>query len=264
MRAYNLAPQDESIRQARAAALKALELDEGLAAAHASLGLIAQIYDWDWRTAEREYRRAIQLDPNYATAHHWYAELLAYGGRFDEAFAEMELARQLDPLSLIIATDRGEILYLSRDYDRAIAQVRGVLEMEPNFMQAHYILVFSLVQKGLFADALADIETWRGSDETTWSLMMQAYVYGRSGQQEQARHALEQLEQLKRRRPMDPAPILLAQIGLGNKEAAFAWLEEAYSEHSTALPSLKVNPIYDPLREDPRFHGLMRRIGLAP
>src|SRR5262245_45866336 len=130
MRAYNLAPQDESIRQARAAALKALELDEGLAEANTSLGLIALIYDWDWETAEQQYRRAIQLDPNYATAHHWFAELLAYRGRFAEAFAEIELAQQLDPLSLIIATDRGEILYLSRDYDRAIAQARGVLEME--------------------------------------------------------------------------------------------------------------------------------------
>jgi TolB-like protein/DNA-binding winged helix-turn-helix (wHTH) protein/Flp pilus assembly protein TadD len=264
MRAYNLAPQDETIQSARAAALKALELDDGLAEAHTSLGLIAQIYDWDWRTAETQYRRAIELDPNYAAAHHWYAELLAYRGRFDEAFAEIELARQLDPLSLIIATDRGEILYLSRDYDGAIAQVRGVLEMEPNFLPAHYILVFSLVQKGLFADALADVEKWRGSDETPWNLMMQAYVYGRSGQQVQARHALDKLEQLKRSRPMDPAPILLAHVGLGNNEAAFALLQEAYSAHSTALPSLKVNPIYDPLRDDLRFHQLMSRIGLAP
>jgi tetratricopeptide (TPR) repeat protein len=264
MRAYNLAPQNESIQQARAAALKALELDDGLAEAHTSLGLIAQIYDWDWKSAEQQYRRAIQLDPNYATAHHWYAELLAYGGRFDEAFAEIERARQLDPLSLIIATDRGEILYLSRDYDRAIAQVRGVLEMEPNFLQAHYILVFSLVQKGLFADALADVEKWGGADETPWSLMMQAYVHGRAGQQVQARRALEKLAQLQRDRPLDPAPLLLAQIGLGNKEAAFTWLDQAYSAHSTALPSLKVNPIYDPLRDDPRFQGLMRRIGLVP
>jgi TolB-like protein/DNA-binding winged helix-turn-helix (wHTH) protein/Tfp pilus assembly protein PilF len=264
IRAYNLAPQNESIRQARAAALRALELDDGLAEAHTSLGLIAQIYDWDWKTAEQQYRRALELDPNYATAHHWYAELLAYGGRFDDAFAEIERARQLDPLSLIIATDRGEILYLSRDYDRAVAQVRGVLEMEPNFLQAHYILVFSLVQKGLFADALADVEKWRGSDETPWSLMMQAYVHGRAGQHVQARRAVEKLEQLQRHRPLDPAPLLLAHIGLGNKEAAFTWLDQAYSEHSTALPSLKVNPIYDPLRDDPRFQGLMRRIGLVP
>lgn len=264
IRAYNLARQDESIREARAAARKALELDEGLAEAHTSLGLIALIYDWDWRTAEREYRRAIQLDSNYATAHHWYAELLAYRGRFEEAFTEIELARQLDPLSLIIATDRGEILYLARDYDGAIAQVREVLAVEPNFPPAHYILIFALVEKGLFAEALADIEKWRGSDETPWSLMLQAHVYGRSRQDVRARQAVEKLEQLKRRQPMDPAPVLLAQIGLGNKEEAFAWLDVAYSERSTALTSLKVNPIYDPLRHDPRLHVMMRRIGLAP
>jgi tetratricopeptide (TPR) repeat protein len=262
MHAYNLTPQSESIRHARAAALKAVELDDGLAEAHTSLGLIAQIYDWDWQRAELAYRRAIQLDPNYATAHHWYAELLAYQGRFDEAFAAIERARQLDPLSLIIATDRGEILYLARDYERAIAQVRGVLEMEPNFLQAHYILVFSLVEKGLFAEAVADLEQWRVSDETPWSLMMEAYVQGRSGQGVQARHALRKLELLRQRRPMDPAPLLLAHVGLGNTEAAFALLEEAYAEHSTALPSLKVNPIYDPMRDDGRFDRMLRRIGL--
>ena len=264
IRAYNLAPPSESIRHARAAALKALELDEGLAEAHTSLGLIAQIYDWDWQAAEQQYRRAIQLDPNYATAHHRYAELLAYRGRFDEAFVRIERARQLDPLSLIIATDRGEILYLSRDYDRAIAQVRSVLEMEPNFLQAHYILAFSLVQKGLFAEALADLEQWRGSDETAWSLMMDAYIHGRSGHRVQARQALQKLVRLRQRQPMDPAPLLLAHVGMGNTEAAFAIMDEAYSERSTALPSLRVNPIYDPIRDDPRFDRFMLRIGLRP
>ena len=124
----------------------------------------------------------------------------------------------MDPLSLIIATDRGEILYLSRDYDRAIAQVRGVLEMEPNFLQAHYILVFSLVQKGLFAEALADLEQWRGSDETPWSLMMDAYIHGRAGQQVQARRALQELERLRQRQPMDYAPLLLAHLGIYSDE----------------------------------------------
>jgi hypothetical protein len=110
----------------------------------------------------------------------------------------------------------------------------------------------------LFAEALADIEKWRGADESPWSLMMLAYVYGRAGQHRHGRGALEKLEQLHQRRPLDPAPMLLAQVGLGNKEAAFAWLEVAYSARSTALPSLKVNAIYDPLRADPRFDGLMR------
>jgi serine/threonine-protein kinase len=135
--------------------------------------------------------------------------------------------------------------------------------MEPNFLQAHYILAFSLVEKGLFAEALADVETWRGADVTPWGLMMQAYILGRSGQQVKARQALEKLEQLRRDRPMDPGPLLLAQVGLGNTEAAFALLEEAYSEQSTALSSLKVNPIYDSLRGDPRFDRLLHRVGLT-
>jgi Tfp pilus assembly protein PilF len=122
--------------RARAAARRALEIDEAVPKAHTALGFIAENYDWDWPTAEREYRRAIQLNPNDATAHHWYAECLALQGRFDEAFPEMERARQLDPLSLIIAADNGAILLFSRQYDRAIDQFRALREMEPNFPAA--------------------------------------------------------------------------------------------------------------------------------
>ncbi len=259
---YSLAPPQEIIAKARQTALKALEMEEGLAEAHTSLA-VAAAYGWDWQGAEKEYRRAIQSDPNYGTAHHWYAELLAYHGRFDEAFAEIERARQLDPLSLIIASDRAEILYLSRGYERAIEQCRKVLEVDPNFPQAHYLLVFSYAQQGRFAEALADIGTWRNSDETPWSLMLGAYINGRSGQQEKARQALQKLEQLNRRRPIDPGSILIAHVGMGNKEAAFSWFEKAYTARSAALSSLKVNPIYDPLRDDPRFRDLLRRAGLA-
>jgi tetratricopeptide (TPR) repeat protein len=188
---------------------------------------------------------------------------LALVGRFDEAFAEIERARQLDPLSLIIAADNGAILYFSRQYDRAIAQFRAVLDMEPNFPRAH-LLVFAYAQKGLFSDALADIEKWRRSDRAPRSWMMLAYVYGRSGQPVRARHALEKLEQLNRRRQMDPTPILVAHVGMGNKEEAFAWFEKACSKHSNVLTSLKVDPIYDPLRSDPRFQELLHRLRLAP
>jgi TolB-like protein/Tfp pilus assembly protein PilF len=263
MSGYSLAPQKEFMPKARAAALKALEMDESLAEAHTSLAVIAQDYDWDWQTAEKEYRRAIELNPNYATGHHWYAECLALQGRFDEAFAEIERARQLDPLSLIIATDRGAILYFSRQYDRAIEQFRAVLDMEPNFPRAH-LLAYAYTQKGMFAEALADIEKWRRIEDTPWTQSLLAYVYGRSGQPEQTRRALEKLEQLNRRRGMDAAPMVTAYIGTGNKDEAFAWLQKAFLEHSNALVGLKVDPIYDPLRSDPRFQGLLRRIGLPP
>ena len=201
------------------------------------------------------------MDPNYATAHHWYAEYLAYQGRFDEAFAEIGRARQLDPLSLIIATDNAAILYFSRQYDRAIEQFRAVLDMEPNFPRAH-LLVFAYVQKGLFADALADIEKWRRTEDSARIWMMQAYVYGRSGQQVEARRAVEKLRQFNRTRQINPADIIVPYVGLDDKDQAFAWLQKAYLEHSPALTALKVDPIYDPLRSDPRFQELLRRVGL--
>jgi Tfp pilus assembly protein PilF len=260
---YSLVPQNEFMPKARAAALRAVELDDKLAEAHTSLALITENYDWDWQNAEKEYRRAIQLDPNYATAHHWYAEYLAYQGRFEEAFAESERARQLDPLSLIIATDNGAILYFSRQYDRAIEQFRTVLDMEPNFPRAH-LLVFAYVEKGMFADALADIEKWRRNDDDPGIWAIEAYVYGRSGQQVEARRALEKWQQLNRTQQMNPAAIIVAYVGMGNKDEAFAWLQRAYSERSNALTALKVDPIYDPLRGDPRFQELLRRAGLAP
>jgi len=259
---YSLAPQTEFMPKARAAALKALELDERLAEAHTSLALITENYDWDWQTAEKEFRRAIELNPNYATAHHWYAEYLTWLGRFDDALRESERARQLDPLSLIIAADNGAILYFSRQYDRAIEQFHTVLEMEPGFPRAHLVL-YAYVEKGMYAEAVADIEKRGEPDDTPWKWSALAYVYGRSGQPVQARHALEKLEQLYRRQPMDPAAILSAYVGMGKNDQAFAWLEKAYAQHSSGLTSLKVDPGYDPLRNDPRFQDLLRRVGLA-
>lgn len=262
MGGYNGEPQAEFISKARSAALRGLALDENLAEAHAALALISQNYDWDWETAEKEFRRAIESNPNYATAHHWYAEHLALLGRFDEALRESERARELDPLSLIIATDNGEILYFSRQYDRAIEKLRAVLEVDPNFLHAH-ILEYVYVQKGMFADAEADLEKWRRLDETPWNLAQSAYIFGRAGQLAEAHRALEKLEQLNHRRQLDPAPIVIAYVGMGDKEEAFDWLEKAYAQHSNVLARLKVDPAFDPLRNDPRFKDLLRRIRMA-
>ena len=262
MSGYSLVPAREFMPKARAAALHALELDESLAEAHTSLALIAQDYDWDWPTAEKEYRRAIQLDPNYATAHHWYAEHLALRGRFDEAFPEIERARQLDPLSLIMATDQAAILYFSRQYDRAIEQFRTVLEMEPNFPRAHMVS-YAYVEKGRFADALADIESWSRIDESPWIWSLRAYAYGRSGQPTKARQAMARLRHVYRRQQLDPSPMVIAELGLSNHDEALAWLHEAYTRRSSALTALKVDPTYDPLRSDPRFQKLLQGVGLA-
>ena len=260
---YTLSPQTEFMPKARPAALRALQIDESLPEAHTALALIVQNYDWDWQTAEKEYRRAIELNPNYATAHHWYAEHLMWLGRFDEALRESERARQLDPLSMIIAADNAVILYSSRQYDRAIEKFRSVLAMDPNFSRTGMVMN-AYVEKGLFADALAEVEQRRrvyGDGPWSWSAL--AYIYGRSGQQVQARRALDKLQQLNRHQQIDPAAIAWGYIAVGDKEQALAWLEKAYAQHSNQLTTLKVEPGYDSLRSDPRFQDLLRRVGLA-
>jgi len=257
---YTGTPAVESAPKARAAALRALQLDDNLPEAHAALALIVQNHDYDWQTAEKEFKRAIELNPNYATGHHWYAEHLAWLGRFDEALRESERARQLDPLSLIIAADNGAILYYSRQYDRAIAQCSAVRELDPGFPRAS-IIFEAYVQKGMFADAEAYLE--KCPDDVPWCMSNWAYTYGRAGKQAQAEKELRKLLASNQREPIDPMVIVPAYLGTGNKDQAIAWLEKAFAQHSNGLTGLKVDPLYDPLRGDPRFQDLLRRVGLA-
>lgn len=264
MGGYLMRPQTEFMPKAQAAALRALELDEGLAEAHTAMALIVQNYELDWQTAEKEFRRAIELNPNYATAHHWYAEHLMWRGRFDEALRASDEARRLDPLSLIIAADRGAILYYARQYDSAIQQFLAVREMDPH-NQRSGLIVHAYDEKGLFAEALADIEARRPPSgmSSPWYWSELAYAYGRSGQQAQARRALDKLLELNRRQEVGAEAIIWAYIGVGDNEQALAWLEKAYAQRSPALTYLKVDPRYDPLRGDPRFQDLLSRVGLA-
>src|ERR1700722_13128587 len=258
---YSGSPSAESASQARAAALRALQLDDNLPEAHAALALIVQNHDYDWRTAEKEFKRAIQLNPNYATGHHWYAEHLAWRGRFDEAFNESERARQLDPLSLIIAADNAAILYYSRQYDGAIAQFNAVHQLDPDFPRAG--AVFEVyVQKGMFVEAEAYLEKYC-SDDGPWCVSNRAYTYGRAGRPAQAKKEREKLLASNRREPVDPIVIVPAYLGTGDNDQAIAWLEKAFAQRSNGLTGLKVDPMYDPLRGDPRFQNLLRRVGLA-
>jgi TolB-like protein/DNA-binding winged helix-turn-helix (wHTH) protein/Tfp pilus assembly protein PilF len=261
MSAYGVMPANEATPKARAAAQRAIQLDNHLAEAHVSLAVIAQNYDWDWATAETEYRRAIEFDPNYATAHHWYAEYLALTGRFDEALVEIERARQLDPLSLIIAADRGTILYFSRQYDLAIAQFHSVLEMEPAFPRANMV-IYAYVQQGEYSEALADIAQVRKLGDASWISLIDVYVLGRSGQREEAQRELDRLGKVNAQE--SPLAIAIAYLGLGNNEQTFAWMEKAYAAHTTSLAAIKVDPTFDPLRGDPRFQNLLHRLGLQP
>ena len=262
MSTWGEVPQNEFMPKARGAALRALEIDETLAEAHTSLALVAENYDYDWQTADKEFRRAIQLDPGYATAHQWYAEYLSWQGRFDDALAESERARQLDPLSLIIATDHASILYFSRQYDRAIAQCRAVLDMDPNFpIRVRGILILAYLQSGRFAEGMDETAHWTGQPDSTWAWGWRAYVYGRWGRASEAQHALAKFESLFPRYPNGPTQALLyAYIGTGQKDRAVALLQKAYAGHSSIVTTLKVDPGYDPLRSDPHFQQLSAQV----
>jgi len=265
--AYSGAPPAEFAFQARAAALRAVQLNDRLPEGHAALALIVQNHDYDWQTAEKEFKKAIALNPNYATGHHWYAEHLAWRGRFDEAFRESERARQLDPLSLIIASDYGAILYYSRQYDKAIAQFGAVREMDPHFSRA--ALVYQpFVEKGMFAEAEAVIRNQNQNQnqkpsDSRWYYSSLAYVYGRSGRRDEAQKEVKKLLDVNREQPMDPIVLVQAYIGMGDNDQALAWLEKASAQHSNGLTGLKVDPMYDPVRDNPQFQNILARVGLA-
>ncbi len=258
MSGYYFRPVADVAAKAKTAAKKAAELDDSLSEAHTALALIAQNIDWDWETAEKEYKRAIELDPNYATAHHWYAEELSLVGRSDEALAEIERARQLDPLSLIIATDRAAILYYARQYDASIQQFRVVLDMEPSFPRARMVENV-LAQKKMFREALADSDTWRRLSEDPWSVATQAYLYGCVNQHDKA---FEQLSLLDRKYSKFPAATYLRAfpyLGLNDKESALSWLERSLADHSIST-AVAVEPMFDPLRSERRFQVILEKM----
>jgi TolB-like protein/DNA-binding winged helix-turn-helix (wHTH) protein/Flp pilus assembly protein TadD len=260
--AYTTGPLQGLVARARAAALKAVTLDPSLAEAHAALALIVENHDWDWEKAEREFRQAIALNPNYATAHHWYAEHLMWRGRFDEALRESERARQLDPLSLIIAADNGAILYYARRYDQAIERFRLVRAVDPTLARA-YLLIVLYADDGKIDQALAEEERWRPmvAAPVHWSAL--AYVYGRAGRTAEARHAIQELVRISQREPVQARVLAWSYSGVKDTAQTLAWLEKAYAEHSGEMVALKVNPAYDFLRGDPRFQRLLERVGLG-
>lgn len=259
---FSMQRQTEFMAKARAAALRALEIDPNLPEAHTALALIVQNHDWDWLTAEREYRRAIELNPNYATAHHWYAEHLMWRGRLDEALTESERARQLDPFSVIIAADNAYLLYCARRDDEAIEKFRAAREMEPGFPRAQ-VIIAPYVEKRMYSEALAEMEDQRAKIDAHWYWAAKAYINGRAGRRAEAERALKQLLLLGGQDRLDAGLISWVYLGIGDKDQTFAWLEKSYEQHSNSLVGLKVDPAYDPLRGDPRFEDLLHRVGLA-
>jgi TolB-like protein/DNA-binding winged helix-turn-helix (wHTH) protein/Tfp pilus assembly protein PilF len=264
MSAYGFVLASELMPKAREAAMKAVLLDYSSAEAHTSLAVVFENYDWNGPAAEKEFLRAIELNPNYATARQWYAEFLALQGRFNEALSESEQARQLDPLSLVIAADNGAIFYFSRQYSQAIERFQSVLNMDPAVLRAHLIIA-AYAQNGQFRDALTDIASLRRNADVPTSWAWQAYVYGRMGDTIRARHALNELELAGRRLQVDPAQFLnVAYAGIADKQLWLSWLEKVCRQRTSIPTAFRVDPIYDPIRNDSRFKSLLAEVHFSP
>jgi TolB-like protein/DNA-binding winged helix-turn-helix (wHTH) protein/Tfp pilus assembly protein PilF len=262
---YNGLPPKQTYPQAKKAAERALELDERLAEAHAALAFIKAAYDWDWPGAEGEYRRALELNPNDETAHQWYAEYLSGQGRHEEAIAEIRRAEEINPVSLIINAVEAWLLYHARQYDQAIAQAQKVVEMDPHFAEVYEYLKRCYDQKGMYKEAIAARQMRRrlaGLDAEETPALREAAAATSARVYWQKR--LEQDVEESKREPSAPFDLAEIYAQLGEKDRAFVWLERAYEERSFLMMYLKVAPKLDPLRADPRYADLLRRVGHTP
>ena len=260
---YGFVSPKETYPRTKDSAQKALEIDDTLAEAHASLAWIKTYYDWDWSGAEKEFQQAIQLNPSYATAHNWYGNELEYVGRREEAIAEHKRALELDPLSLIVNTNLGLAFYMARQYDQAIEQYQKTLQLDPNFITAHSFLGLVYIQKSMYKEGIAEFEKELViSPGNTNTLSGLGYAYAVAGRGAEAQKVLDKLQQLSKRKHVSAGPIAQIFVALGEKDEAFEWLKKGSEDHS--ITTVKLDPAYDPLRSDPRFADLLRRMNLQP
>ncbi len=250
--------------QAKAAAMKAIQLDPTLGEAYASLGQIKLIYDWDWTGAQADFQQAINLNPTYPTAHQWYGECLVAMGLFDQGLAQLKRARELDPLSLIINTNLGLNFYWARQYDQAIEQLERALVLEPNFFRTHIHLGMCYGRKLMHREAVAELEKARSLEENSWTLAGLGQAYASLGEQAKAEKLLGQLLELSRYQYVSPATIAVVYAGFKDQvDQTIEWLERAYVDRSGLLIWLNVWPIFDHLRSDERYVRLLQSIGFT-
>ena len=258
---YGVLPSSEALPRAKAAAVKALQLDDELGEAHTSLAFSLDVFDWDWKSADTEFRRAIELNPGYATAHHWYAWHLSLLGKNDEAIAEMRKARNVDPLSLIINAELAELLLITHFTDQSIDQSRKTIDMDANFPLAHNQLGVAYLQQQKHEEAIAEllkaVQLSAGNPTCTANL---ARAYAARGRTREAMQLLGGLKQ-PRGSYSNASEIAMVYAALGDGDQAMAWLDRAYRERFN--PSVLLRPGFDPLRADARFHDLERRVGLT-
>ena len=258
---YGIIPPKDAFEEAKAAAGKALALNETLSEAHTSLALALDLYAWNWAAAEKEYLRAIQLNPNYPTAHQWYGWHLIETGRTDQGIAQLRVAESLDPMSLIIGADLADALCVDRRYGDSVQQSQKTLRIDPNFAVAYGQLAQAYTQEGRYSDAVAAVEQAiaLGGHSGVFDSYL-AYADARSGHAADAKAIVADMEERANKSPAIDANIALVYVGLGDRDTAMAWLDKAYAAHFN--PSILVRPAWDPLRSDPRFSALMHHVGL--
>ena len=254
----------EAMPLAREAAMKALRLDDSLADAHASLGVIDHEFDWDWKRAEEEFRRAIALNPAHAGAHQWYGQALVYRGRMNDGIRELTRAEELDPLYLVTKCDLAQAYWISGQADQAIAQSQKVIEIEPQFALPHWILGLAYAGKNDFEHAAASLERAVQLGGTPTVRASLGYVYARMGRRPDAMKILNQLRDAARTQYISPAPFVTLYTGLGDMDHAFAELERGFNDRVSLLTVVNAVPIAEPIRQDPRYPAFARRVGLPP
>jgi TolB-like protein/Flp pilus assembly protein TadD len=262
---YNALPSLEAYSRGRAAALKALELDDSLAGAHATLGVVKRDFEWDWPGAEAEFERSVALNPGCVEAYHWRGTLFSMLGRHAEALREKTTALTMDPLSVVVTTDLARMTYFTRDYDRAVKEFRAAIAMDFNFGSAHLWLAHVYEQKGLFPEALAELKIGIDlSGESTYALAKLGHCHAIAGKADGARAILKQLHALSDDRYVSPYDIAMIHAGLRENDEAFKWLNHAFEQRSPWLGYMNIDPQLDDLRRDTRFQELLTRIGLRP
>jgi len=256
---------NEFLPKSKAAAQKAVEIDDNLAEAHTALGATLFWYDWNWSGAEDQYKRALQLNPNSSSTHLFYAHLLSNIGRHTEALAEIKRARELDPLSSFVNALEGQFLLHAGRTDEALERLQRTFELDPNFYFPHMFAASVFIEKGMYREAVAEARRAKElAPNQTASDMFGSYALAKLGNRDEARSLLNEMLKTSTKRFVPPAGIALAYNGLGETNEAFAWLERGIEQRDPKMAFLKVEPKWNNLRGDPRFQNLMRRVGFQP
>jgi TolB-like protein/DNA-binding winged helix-turn-helix (wHTH) protein len=260
---YGFEPPEKVMPKAKEAALRAIQIDNQLAEPYASLGLIYE-HDWNWAESEKNFERAIELNPNYSVAHHWYGSgyLAAIPSKTDEEISELRKAHELDPLSPGITTDLAAYLCLAGDFDEGMHQFQEVFKIDPDFVQAHYYLSLAYELQRRYPEAIAEVQKIKSPDATRFVTGQLGHIYALQGRRREALEVVSTLQKLSQQTYVDPRYIADIYVALGEKDLAFVWLRKAYIEHSPTISSLKVSRRYDSIRSDPRFIELVRRAGI--